>query len=169
VELRRLLKVGVSNHTSASFENERILNQSHVAYNGVSMQRSDENEKNEINQTLPAAMFQRDHVTQADVHQPIYFQSRSPLLSVYRLSVGSAPARAEIPDRCGLLLLRQVLLSHDLSVGSLSGHVDFQFASGGCHDSSVYSIGSSLRILSGSKIDKAVVMIARQCCCGLVR
>jgi hypothetical protein len=71
VELRRPLKVDFSNHTSASFENERILNQSHVAYNGVSMQRSDENENNEINQTLPAAVFQRDHITQAGVHQPI--------------------------------------------------------------------------------------------------
>jgi hypothetical protein len=38
VELRRLLNMDLSNHTSASFENERILNQSHVAYNGVSMQ-----------------------------------------------------------------------------------------------------------------------------------
>lgn len=37
-------------------KNERILNQGLLAYNGVSMQRSDENEKNEIDQTLPAAI-----------------------------------------------------------------------------------------------------------------
>jgi hypothetical protein len=70
VELRRLLKVDLSNCTNASFENERILNQSLVAHNGVSMQRSDENEKNEINHTLPAAVFQRDHITQANVQFP---------------------------------------------------------------------------------------------------
>ena len=63
MELRRLLKVGFSNLTSASLEDERILNQSRVAYNGVSMQRSDENETNEINHTLPAAAIQRDHIT----------------------------------------------------------------------------------------------------------
>ena len=67
VELRRLLRLDLSNHTSASFENERILNQSHRAYNGVSMQRSDENKKNEINQTLPAVVFRGNNITQADV------------------------------------------------------------------------------------------------------
>jgi hypothetical protein len=172
VELRGLLNLDLSNHTNASFENERILNQSHVAYNGVSMQRGDENEKNEINQTLPAAVFQRNHITQADVSLPTGLQSRSSPLSIRRRLVGSTPARAEIPDRHRLLLLLlllgQALLSDNLSVRSLSGHVDFEFASSGCHDSPVDSIGSRLRILSGREIDEAVVMITRQCSCGLV-
>jgi hypothetical protein len=92
VELRRLLNMDVSNHTSASFEDERILNHSRVAYNGVSMQRGDKNEKNEINQTLPAAVFQRNHITQADVSLPTRTQARSSPLSVQRLLVGSTPA-----------------------------------------------------------------------------
>jgi len=89
------------------------------------MQRSDENEKNEINQTLPTAVS-RDHKNRADVHLPAWFQLRNPLLSVLEFLVGSTPARAKISDWHGLLGLRQVLLSYDLSVsvGSLSSHVN---------------------------------------------
>jgi len=64
VELRRFLEVHHPNYAGASFKNERILNQSLLAYNGVSMQRSDKNEKNEINQTLPAAVSHATTQTQ---------------------------------------------------------------------------------------------------------